>query len=279
MSGNGSHLTRRAFVKGVGAVTTGTALLSQGVLPAHAASTSSQKLTSHDLPGAGINVLLVHGTFTDASSWNKVIPLLQSRGYNVLAVQNPNTSLEDDIATTSQALASLSGPTILVGHSYGGFVISNIALGSATILSLVYVSAFAPEANESVLSISTQYPAPAGQYFVPSYRSGFIWIEPAKFAQNFVQDVSATEGQVLMAVQKPLALECFGAPSGVPIWHRFPSWFLVSANDRVISPDAERFMAKRMKATTREIPSSHASPVSHPIEVFELILAATPSHH
>ena len=167
--------------------------------------------------GAGINVLLVHGAFVDASSWSKVIPLLQGQGFNVLAVQNPNTSLEDDIATTSQAFASLTGPTILVGHSYGGNVISNVGGNAENVLSLVYIAAYAPEEGESIQSINAHFPAPPlAMHLVPSYRSGFIWIDPAAFPQNFLQDVERMEARALAVAQKPIAPGCFAAPSGAP---------------------------------------------------------------
>jgi pimeloyl-ACP methyl ester carboxylesterase len=273
MFNNDSTTTRREFVKRAGAAVAGATLfLGQSTLSTHAAS--FQDARQHHSSGAGLNILLVPGAFVDASSWSRVIPLLQDEGFNVLAVQNPNTSLEDDIAVTNQALASLSGPTLLVGHSYGGVVITNVGLTASHVTGLVYIAAFAPDVGESALSISTQYPAPAGQHLVPSYRSGFIWLDPPDFPQLFIQDVSLAKGRALAAVQKPLAPECFGAPSGSPNWKTLPSWFLISAQDRVISPDAERFMAKRMGATTRQIDYSHASPVSHPEDVFELILEA-----
>ncbi|GCE29483.1 alpha/beta hydrolase [Dictyobacter alpinus] len=263
--------TRRTFVKSVAAAAATTAILGQSSLSAYAAS--SQEGHNH-LSGAGINVLLVHGAFVDASSWSKVIPLLQGQGYHVLAVQNPNTSLQDDIATTSQALASLSGPTILVGHSYGGFVISNVA--ASNVVGLVYASAYAPDAGETVQSINDKFPAtPVGKDLTSSYRSGFIWIDPQAFPQDFVQDVENREARALVAAEKPLAPVCFGTPSGTPTWKTVPSWYLVSQHDRVINPDAERFMAKRMGATTHEAASSHASPVSHPKDVFDLIVAAS----
>lgn len=264
--------TRRQFFKGVAAVAATTAILDQNSLSVHAASFQDGR-ESHP-SGAGINILLVHGAFVDASSWSKVIPLLQSRGYNVLAVQNPNTSLQDDITTTGQALASLSGPTILVGHSYGGFVISNVT--ASNVVGLVYASAYAPDAGESVQSINAQFPAtPVGKDLTLSYRSGFIWINPLAFPQDFVQDVENAEGRALAAAEKPLSPTCFGAPSGTPTWKTVPSWYLVSKNDRVVHPDAERFMAKRMGAITHEVASSHASPVSHPEAVFDLIVAAS----
>ena len=278
MSKKGSTTTRREFVKSVGAAAAGATLfLGQRTLSVHAESL--QDAMPRHPSGAGTNILLVPGTFVDASSWGKVIPLLQYQGFHVLAVQPPNTSLEDDLAVTSQALASLSGPTLLVGHSYGGVLISNVGLTASHVTGLVYIAAFAPDVGESALSISTQYPAPAGQHLVPSYRSGFIWLDPPYFPQLFIQDVSLAQGRALAAVQKPLAPECFGAPSGSPNWKTLPSWYLVSSQDRVISPTAERFMAGRMKATTREIDSSHASPVSHPLAVFELIVAASQGSH
>jgi pimeloyl-ACP methyl ester carboxylesterase len=269
-----STTTRREFVKRVGAAAGATLFLGQRTLSAHAESSQEVSL-SHPL-GAGINVLLVHGAFVDASSWSKVIPLLQARGYNALAVQNPLTSFQEDVATTSQALASLSGPTILVGHSYGGSVISNVGGPAKNVLSMVYIAAFAPEEGESVQSINAKFPPPpVSKHLVASYRSGFIWIDPAAFPQNFMQDVETTEARALAVAQKPIASGCFGAPSGAPAWKQVPSWYLVSTNDRTVNPDAERFMARRMGATTREIASSHASPVSHPQEVFDLIVAAS----
>jgi pimeloyl-ACP methyl ester carboxylesterase len=276
MSKHTTTTTRRTFFKGIAAAAATTAILGQNSLSAYAASSQDGR-DSHS-SGAGINVLLVHGAFVDASSWSKVILLLQSRAYNVLAVQNPNTSLQDDITTTSQALASLSGPTILVGHSYGGFVISNVT--ASNVIGLVYASAYAPDAGESVQSINAQFPAtPVGKDIILSYRTGFIWINPSAFPQVFVQDVEGAEGRALAAAEKPIAPACLGVPSGTPTWKTVPSWYLVSKNDRVINPDAERFMAKRMNALTHEIASSHASPVSHPEAVFDLIVAASQGVH
>ncbi len=215
MFNNDSTTSRREFVKRVGATAGATLLLGQSTLSAHAASLKPG-MQRHP-SGAGINVLLVHGAFVDASSWSKVIPLLQGQGFNVLAVQNPNTSLEDDIATTSQAFASLTGPTILVGHSYGGNVISNVGGNAENVLSLVYIAAYAPEEGESIQSINAHFPAPPlAMHLVPSYRSGFIWIDPAAFPQNFLQDVERMEARALAVAQKPIAPGCFAAPSGAP---------------------------------------------------------------
>ncbi len=266
--------TRRTFVKRVGALAGATLLLGQTTFSAHAESSREGEPSYPS--GAGINVLLVHGAYVDASSWSKVIPLLQANGYNTLAVQLPLATFKEDVTTTEQALASLSGPTILVAHSYSGSVISNVRSTVAHLVGLVYVAAFAPEEGESIPNITARFPAPPGSKFVvPSYRSGFLWLDPATFPDNFIQDVSRTEARALAVTQKPIAPACFSVPSGFPLWKRVPSWFLVSQFDREINPDAERFMAKRMGATTREIASSHASPVSHPREVFDFIVAAS----
>lgn len=267
--------TRREFVKRVGAAAVGTTLLlGQSTLAAHAESSRAVEY-SHP-SGAGINVLLVHGAYVDASSWRRVIPLLQANGYNVLAVQIPLATFKEDVTVTEQALASLSGPTILVGHSYSGSVITNVSSTAANLVGLVYVAAFAPEEGESIPDITARFPAAPGSKFVmPSYRSGFLWLDPATFPDNFIQDVSRTEAHALAVTQKPIAPACFSVASGFPLWKRVPSWFLVSQYDREINPDAERFMAKRMGATTREIASSHASPVSHPHEVFDFIVTAS----
>jgi pimeloyl-ACP methyl ester carboxylesterase len=271
--------TRREFIKRVGTAAAGATLL-LGQSPLSAYAESSQEGRQDHPSAAGINVLLVHGAFVDASSWSKVIPLLQARGYNALAVQIPLTSFQEDVTTTRQALASLSGPTILVGHSYGGSVISNVGLTTSNILSLVYIAAFAPEKGESIPSINARFsPPPLNKHLVPSYRSGFIWVDPAAFPQNFIQDVASKEARALAVAQKPIAPGCFGVPSGSPTWKQVPSWYLVSTQDRAINPDAERFMARRMKATTREINSSHASPVSHPDAVFDIIVASSVRGH
>ena len=263
--------TRRTFLQVAGGATLTTAL--SGCFGADSSQTMTGSGSS--TVGTGINVLLVHGAFVDASSWSKVIPLLQGQGYNVLAVQNPLTSLEDDINTTRQALATLPRPTILVGHSYGGAVITSAGLNASNLIGLVYIAAFAPDAGESQESINAKFPPPpAAAHFVPSYRKGFIWLDPPAFPPDFIQDVNITEARALAVAQKPTAPGCFSAPSGSPAWKHVRSWYLVSKNDRTVNPDAERFMAKRIGATTREIASSHASPVSHPQDVFELIVAA-----
>ena len=265
--------TRRTFCKHLGAAAATTFFLGANTLSAHA--DSHRDATFRPSAGAGINVLLVHGAWVDASSWMLVIPLLQAQGYNVLAVQNPLSSLADDVTVTRQALASLSGPTIVVGHSYGGAVITNAGTGAPNLHSLVYIAAVAPEVGESVMGIAAQFPTPPiTAHVVPSYRQGYTWVDPAFFPQDFVQDIAVAQARALAVVQKPITPECFTAKSGPPAWKTVPSWYLVSGNDRAINVDSERFMAKRIGATTRQIASSHASPLSHPRDVFEIIVAA-----
>jgi pimeloyl-ACP methyl ester carboxylesterase len=270
--------TRRTFFKYLGAGTAATALLGQDMLSAHA--TSTQFVTESNHEGAGINVLLAHGAYADASSWSKVIMLLQAKGYTVLAPEMPLSSLQDDIDVVRQAFASLSGPTILVGHSYAGAVITNVGVGASNLLSLVYTTAFAPEAGESIADINARFSAPPGaSHVVPSYRKGYIWVDPAAFPNNFLQDVDKDEARVLAVVQKPATPAIFSAPSGTPAWKQVPSWCLISKYDRMINPDAERFMARRIGAKAYEVPSSHASPVSHPHDVVKLIVAASQKRH
>ncbi len=269
-----SITSRRTFVKTLGAATATTALLGQGMLSAHAATV--QQRAASQRSGAGLNVLLVHGAYADASGWSTVTSLLQDRGYNVLAVQNPLSSLADDVATTRQALASLTGPTIVVGHSYGGMVITNAGTGATNVRSLVYIAAFGPQAGDSVLSISNNFPTPPGTtHTIPSYRNGYLWVDPAYFPEDFMQDVPKEKARTLAVEQKPVSLASLTDPSGTPAWQQFPSWYLVSTQDRMIHPDAERFMAKRMGAKTFEIESSHVSFISHPYDVVRLIVAAS----
>ncbi len=278
MSKDTSSTNRRDFFKTLGAGTAATAFLGQNVLSAHAAST--QHVTENKRSGAGINVLLIHGAYADASSWSKVIMPLQDKGYNVLAPEIPLSSLQDDIDVARQAFASLTGPTILVGHSYGGAIITNVGVGAPNLLSLVYTTAFAPEAGESIVDIASKFSTPPGSsYVVPSYRKGYIWVDPVAFPDNFLQDVGKDEARALAVVQKPIVPACFATPSGIPSWKYVPSWCLISKYDRMINPDVERFMARRIGAKAYEVPSSHASPVSHPQDVVKLILAASQKSH
>jgi len=220
------------------------------------------------------NVLLVHGAWADGSSWSKVIPLLDNKGLNVIAVQLPLTSLDDDIAVTQNALAAEKGPTVIVGHSYGGMVISGAANDAPNVTALVYIAAFGLDEGESIEGLSKQGPAPAGAAQIRPDEHGFLWIDRNGFAQAFAADADPVEARVMAATQKPLSIKSFIAKSGPPAWKHIRSWYLVSSNDQMIPPKAEELMAKRMGATVRTVASSHASMVSHPQEVADIIGAA-----
>jgi pimeloyl-ACP methyl ester carboxylesterase len=237
--------------------------------------TQSSQITGSAPSPSTPNVLLVHGAWADGSSWSGLIPLLRARGHTVVAVQLSLNSLADDVAHVRQVLADrLQGPTVLVGHSYGGAVISGAAAGQSNAIALIYASAFAPDAGEALGELSGKFPsAPLGDHLQPDSR-GKLWIDPTKYHEVFCQDVDAVQANVMAAAQGPLAGAIFGEPAGPAAWHTLPSWYLVSIADRAIAPDLERFMARRMRATTIEVDSSHASPVSHPREIAEFIFTA-----
>jgi pimeloyl-ACP methyl ester carboxylesterase len=223
-----------------------------------------------------VQVVLVHGAWADGSSWSKVIALLQAKGINAVAVQLALTSLAGDVASVKRAIALQDGPVVLAGHSYGGVVITE-AGNDPKVAGLVYVAAFAPDAGESVGSLSQAYPpAPLGAELRPD-AEGFLSISPKGFAEDFAQDVPAQEAKVLWATQGPTNAAVFGSPVSIAAWKTKPSWFVVAGEDRAIPPALEKAEAERMKATTINVAASHLVMVSHPKEVAELIEKATTS--
>jgi pimeloyl-ACP methyl ester carboxylesterase len=235
-------------------------------------SQGTPNVTTTTNAATNMNIILVHGTWVDGSSWNKVIPILQNAGHKVIAVQPPLHSLADDIATVKRAIDLVGGPVILVGHSYGGFVITNAAYNNPNVKGLVYIAAFAPNEGQSLSNFVDTAKFPKGFLVVDS--GGFVYINPEMFAQAFAQDVDPAQAKVMAAVQKPFNQSILTEKSGPPAWKQLPSWYQVSENDHAIPPDAERMFAKQINATTISLPSSHASPVSHPNEVAQLILDA-----
>src|SRR6266566_2490864 len=229
-------------------------------LPAQAALAASAKPT----------IVLVHGAFADGSSWQRVIPILQRDGYNVIAVQNPLTSLAADVETTKRVVDAQTGPVVLVGHSYGGAVITAAAAGSSNVKSLVYIAAFAPDVGEPIGKFGDQYPASLGAALRPD-KAGFLYVDPAQFHTVFAADLPEVEARVFAATQKPIIGSVFGAAPDQAAWKTIPSWYLVSQDDKAINPDLERFYAKRMNARTTEIKSSHVPFISHPADVARLI--------
>jgi len=263
--------TRRTMLKGTVALAGLAAVQAAGGLDPVAASALAGTSSGH--PKA--NVLLVHGAWVDGSLWNRVIPILQQQGHNVVAVQLPLTSLAEDVAWTRHVLAErLQGPTVLAGQSYGGAVISGAATGVDNVISLVFVAAFTPDEGETLVQLNGGFPPPPSLAHVQPDSLGFLWFDPAAFPDNFAQDIPVREARVLATAQKPISARSSTDPAGRPAWRTLPSWYLVSTQDRMINPDLERFMANRIGATTVEVRSSHASPASHPDRVAGLILAA-----
>jgi pimeloyl-ACP methyl ester carboxylesterase len=216
------------------------------------------------------NVVLVHGAWADGSSWSKVIVLLQAKGYNVSAVQNPLTSFKEDVDATKRTIAAQNGPLILVGHSYGGVVITE-AGNDPKVAGLVYVAAFAPDAGESILDISKAYPKPIGLDMLTPQPDGFLLISPDGINTAFAQDLREEERSLLAAVQPPTHGSLFAAQPTQAAWRSKPSWYVVANNDHMIAPDQEADMAKRIGATTTVLSSSHVAMLAHPEEIAKVI--------
>ena len=220
---------------------------------------------------AGVkNVVLVHGGFVDGSGWEGVYKALKKDGYMVSIVQNPTTSLADDVAVTKRALATQSGPVILVGHSYGGAVITE-AGSDPKVVGLVYVAAFAPDKGESVSTlIKNPVPgAPVPPILPP--QDGYLFLDKAKFAASFAADVSPDIAAFMADSQVPWGVEALGGTISEPAWKTKPSWYLVTTDDKMIPADAQRAMSKRAGSTVVEVKASHSVYVSQPQAVASLI--------
>ena len=222
-----------------------------------------------------INIVLVHGAFGDGSHWKNVIPALAAEGYTVRAMQLPLTTLEEDIERTSDMVASLEGPTLLVGHSYGGMVITG-AGNHPNVKGLVYVAAFAPDQGEAAGGLLQLRPAPEGATAIAPGPSGYLYLDYSKYAEVFSQGVSQNDALVMATSQKPIAGAAFGAPLAIaPAWKVKPSWYQVSNNDKMIQPETEAWFAERIKARkTIHLDAGHASMASHGKEIAALILEA-----
>jgi pimeloyl-ACP methyl ester carboxylesterase len=224
------------------------------------------------------NVVLVHGAFADGSSWAKVIPILQAKGFNVTAVQNPLTSLADDVAATQRVLEEQDGPVILVGHSWGGVVITEAGT-DPKVVGLVYVAAFGPDQGEVVGDLGKPYPPPPALAAPIVDKQGFLSLSTDAVVKHFASDLPEKEARVVAATQVPIAGSAFGARVSGVAWKTKPSWYIVSKNDDAIAPDLERFFAKRMKATTTELPTSHVAMLSKPAAVAAVIMDAAGKAH
>jgi pimeloyl-ACP methyl ester carboxylesterase len=232
----------------------------------------SQGLHTTTIKNTKVNIVLVHGAWADASSWSGVISILQKAGYKVIAVELPEHTLADDIATVKRAINVIGGPVILVGHSYGGEVITNAGYNNPNVKGLVYIAAFAPDEGQSIGKFVNPTKFPKGALIVDS--KGFAYINPAGFHDLFAQDVDPAQTNIMAAVQKPFNLTIFSEKSGPPAWKHLSTWYQISENDHAIPPAIEHQFAKQMNATTISLSASHASYVSHPNEIAQFIIKA-----
>lgn len=218
------------------------------------------------------NVVLVHGAYADGSCWSEVIRRLQQAGLKVTAVQNPLTSLSDDVAATRRILALQDGPTVLVGHSWAGTVISEVGI-DPKVSALVYVAARAPDAGEDYTALAAKFPTPPANAGLVR-AGGFAQLSEEAFLRDFAGGVDPAKVRVLYAVQGRISDTLFTSKTTVAAWRSKPCWYAVSTQDRTTAPELERFLAKRMKAKTIELKTSHLSMITHPQEITRLILNA-----
>ncbi|GAB4006731.1 alpha/beta hydrolase [Spirosoma migulaei] len=243
-------------------------LLLSGAILSIVDSNAQSKKTDSAKP----TIVFVHSLWADGSSWSKVIPLLIARGYKVISVQNPNTSLDDDIAATKRAIAIAGGDVILVGHSWGGFVITE-AGDHPQVKALVYVAAYAPDKGETVPSLSEKA-APTQLFSFLQTENGFVTLTKEGVTKVFANDLTAQEQELVFAVQVPTSPEVFKGAANVVAWKQKPSWYIVASEDKTINPDLERLMAQRANAKTTTLKSCHIAMLSKPNQVLEVILEA-----
>ena len=220
------------------------------------------------------NVVLVHGAWADGSCWSGVIERLQADGYTVTAPQFPESSLAADVARLRQVLHRQDGPTVVVGHSYGGQIMTALGTDAPNAAGLVYIAAFGLDEGESIGALAAQGPPTPALAHLDIDAAGFAWLPEEDFVKHFAADVDPVKARVMYAVQQPVAAAAFQDVMGTPAWKSLPTWFMVATADEAIPPAAERQFAARMGATTIELASSHVAMVSHPDEVAQLIETA-----
>ena len=220
-------------------------------------------------------IVFVHGIWADGSCWTNQIAALQAKGYHVVSVQNPINSLAEDVATTQRAIDLVKGKVILVGHSWGGMVITQ-AGNDPKVVGLVYLAAYGPDSGESLSAVSANAPqTELTKYLVPS--GGYVFISEEGVKNVFANELSPKQQALVYATQIPASNTVFDDKSGEPAWKNKPTWYVVAKNDKTIHPDLERFMAKRMNAKTTELASCHVLMLSHPAEVLKVIEEAASS--
>ena len=222
------------------------------------------------------NIVLVHGAWANGSSWSKIIPLLQAKGLHVVAVHNPLTSIADDVAATNRIINAQDGPVLLVGHSYGGAIITE-AGNNPKVAGLVYVAAFAPDEGETLGGLAKNYPPAPVFGEIQPIEDGFLLLTPKGVMENFAQDLSLEEKNIMIATQSATQGALLATPITKAAWHAKPSWFVIAANDRTISPAQETATAKRMNAKTLIVATSHVPMLSQPQKVAEFVIEAAAS--
>lgn len=231
-------------------------------------------IAQHSLASESVhNVVLVHGAWADGSSWAKVIPLLEKAGLNAVAVQNPLTSFADDLAATKRAIALQDGPVILVGHSWGGVVISEAGV-DPKVAGLVYVAALVPDVDEAVGDLGKDFAPPPGLAEARPDGEGYLTLTTKGVMDYFAPDLPVAERKIVAATQGATNSAVFGTKIANAAWKTKPTWYVVATNDKMIQPDLERKFAKVMNAKTLMLPSSHVAMLSHPTEVAKLIIEA-----
>jgi pimeloyl-ACP methyl ester carboxylesterase len=221
-----------------------------------------------------MNIVLVHGAWADGSSWSAVVQQLQADGYNVTAPQFPESSLANDVARLQQVLDRQQGPTLVAAHSYGGQIMTALGTDAPNVVGLVYIAAFGLDEGESIGGLLADGTPTAALAHMDIDKQGFAWLPEDDFVNHFAADIDPVRARGMYAVQQPVAASAFADVMGVPAWKSLPTWFLVAEDDQAIPPDAERQFAKRMGATTVEVPTGHVAMVSHPDDVVQLIEAA-----
>jgi len=262
------------------------AILALIIVPAYVVAARSDSISTPKP-----SIVLVHGAWADGSSWSGVISRLQEQGYTVYAPPNPLRGLASDSAYLASFLKTITGPIVLVGHSYGGAVITNAATGNSNVKALVYVDAFVPDAGESLFALAS-VPPPPGQNgscvggdptqvfnFVPIAGDVDLYLKPSLFPSCFANDLSTDKAAVLASEQRPVVLSAFGEKTGVPAWKTIPSWYLVGKLDLVIPPFAQIFMAQRAHATIAYVNAAHPAMISHPEAAADLIEQAAHTVH
>ncbi|WP_428944783.1 alpha/beta fold hydrolase [Pantoea sp. FN060301] len=235
-----------------------------------ALSVSAQAVTAEPVK----NIVLVHGAFVDGSGWNPVARILDKAGYHVSIVQEPQTSLADDVAATRRVLALQSGKSLLVGHSYGGMIISDSG-NDPSVAGLVYIAAMQPDKGDSLLSLAKKYPPAA--HSITETADHFLYLRPEKFHADFAADLPVKEADLLARSQVMPSAAAFSAPAGAPAWKTKPSWAVVATEDRAINPQLERFMAERAHSTVTELKGNHAIYASQPEKIAAVIKSAAES--